>query len=173
VLFDSRQVVTNVARAIVAITSGSTTVREYSKNSNSTALQPPSPSLSRNNILSMFSCSASRRSRVDRIIFSRRCRVRASVYSPKYTLCTPAICLSTHKHFGAAKEGGVSREGRTTQSRYASCLRFPRKASCNTTLAKQHHVYKSRFMTESRGSKSMRCHKNALIFFFTTETPNE
>lgn len=39
----------------------------------------PRPPPSSNNILSMFSCSR-RRSRVDRIIFSRCCRVRASVY---------------------------------------------------------------------------------------------
>jgi len=97
---------------------------------------------------------------------------RLYIYSPKYTLCTPAICLSTHKHFEATKEGDVSREGRTTPIRYASCLRFSGEATCNTSLAMQHRIYKS-FTIESRGSKSMRFHKDALIFFFTTEAPSE
>lgn len=112
-LFDSCRVCSHERRSSL-ITSGSTTVRGCSKNSNSAAFQ----SSSSLHLWAIIFCLSllfreTRRSHVAIALYSRAVVACVPVYSPKYTLCTQYAWAHTGT-LGAVKEGGISRESRVS-----------------------------------------------------------
>jgi len=84
----------------------STTARGCSKNSGAAPLSSFARRPS-NNILPIAPVSRRRRRSRRRSHYTLAPLSHAlSVYPPKYTLCTPAICLSTHRHSAAANDEG-------------------------------------------------------------------